>query len=152
MQLLKWIIIAIVAISLGLLIATALSIFKRKSIIMKKLPLNFCAILISVLGWIAFSSWTGGPAPESAKDSLAIVRVVKPMSDLLKIKPVVFVSTGLGKIEEVKVSDAEYGNGDFILKQTLTDFLSNGYTIQTATESADSGMQLNTYYLKKKVI
>ncbi len=98
------------------------------------------------------SSWTGGPALECAKDSLAIIRVVKPMSELFKIKPAVFVSTGFGKIDRVEVSDAEYGNGDLVLKQTLTDFLSNGYTIQTATESAESGMQLNTYYLKKKVI
>lgn len=119
---------------------------------MKRLLPKTLLIYSAFVGCIVLSSWTGGPVPECAKDSLAIVRVVKPINELYKIKPAVFVSTGLGKIDQVKVSDADYGNGDFVLKQTLTDFLSNGYTIQTATETAESGMQLNTYYLKKKVI
>lgn len=110
-------------------------------------------ILFSVFaGWIFLSSFSGGPIQESKSDSLAIIRVVQPVNELFKTKPAVFVSTGFGKIDEVKISDADYGNGDLVLKQTLTDFLSNGYTIQTATETAQSGMQLNTYYLKKKVI
>jgi len=119
---------------------------------MENSPLKSLIIFFAFTGWIVLSSWTGGPAPECAKDSLAIIRVVKPLNELFNIKPVVFVSKGFGKIDEVKVSDAEYGNGDFVLKQTLTNLLSNGYTIQTATESSDSGMQLNTYYLRKKVI
>ena len=118
---------------------------------MKKATSNTLIAFTVCLGWIVFSSWTGGPAEEMANDSLAIVRVVKPINELFNIKPVVFVSKGLGKIDEVEVSDAGHGNGDFVLKQTLTDLLSNGYTIQTATESSESGMQLNTYYLKKKV-
>ena len=69
------------------------------------------------------SSWTGGPALECAKDSLAIIRVVKPMSELFKIKPAVFVSTGFGKIDRVEVSDAEYGNGDLVLKHLLCQLL-----------------------------
>lgn len=104
-----------------------------------------CAVLV-------LSSWTGGPAPECAKDSLAIVRVVKPMNKLFSIKPVMYVSKGKGKIDQVVVSDGEMANGEMLLKETLTNFLNNGYTIQTATESVDSGLQLNTYYLKKKVI
>ncbi len=102
--------------------------------------------------WIGLSSWTGGPAPECKNDSLAIIRVVKPINELFRIKSVVFISKGFGKIDQVKVNDADYGNGDLVLKQTLTNLLSNGYTIQTATESSESGMQLNTYYLRKKII
>jgi hypothetical protein len=135
-----------------LLFAFRFYTFKHKSIIMKYALLKSLMVFSVCIGWIFFSSWTDGPAPESAQDSLAIIRVVKPMNELFNIKPVVFVSKGLGRIDEVKVSDAEYGNGDFMLKRTLTDFLANGYTIQTATETAESGMQLNTYYLKKKVI
>ena len=119
---------------------------------MKNLFSKYLLALFVFGGWISFSSWTGGPAPECKNDSLAIIRVVKPINELFKIKPVVFVSKGLGRIDQVKVNDADYGNGDLVLKQTLTNLLSNGYTIQTATESSESGMQLNTYYLKKKII
>ena len=119
---------------------------------MKNLIRNSVTLIITLTGGLFLGSWTGGPAPECKNDSLAIVRVVKPMNELFNIKPVVFVSTGFGKIDQVNVSDTEHGNGDLVLKQTLTDFLSNGYTIQTATESSEAGMQLNTYYLKKKVI
>lgn len=106
----------------------------------------------TVFGWLILGSWNGGPAPECKNDSLAIVRVVKPVSELFNIKSVVFVSKGAGKIDQVEVSDAQHGTGDLVLKRTLTDFLTNGYTIQSATESVGDGMQLNTYYLKKKVI
>jgi len=119
---------------------------------MKNLLSKYLLVLLVFGGWISFSSWTGGPAPECKNDSLAIIRVVKPINELFKIKPVVFVSKGLGRIDQVKVNDADYGNGDLVLKQTLINLLSNGYTIQTATESSESGMQLNTYYLKKKII
>lgn len=74
------------------------------------------------------------------------------MNKLFSIKPVMYVSKGKGKIDQVVVSDGEMANGEMLLKETLTNFLNNGYTIQTATESVDSGLQLNTYYLKKKVI
>lgn len=97
-------------------------------------------------------SWTGGPAPESSKDSLAIVRVVEPVNQLFELKPVMYVSKGAGRIEQVQVADTESYDGKMMLKQTLTDFLTNGYTIQTATETVDGGLKLNTYYLKKKVI
>lgn len=119
---------------------------------MKKFLLKSFVVVVSISAWTVFSSWTGGPAPECKNDSLAIIRVIKPINEIFDIKPVVVVSTGSCKIEEVEVTDTEVGNGDFLVKQTLTDFLSNGYTIQTATETVDSGMKLNTYYLKKKVI
>lgn len=119
---------------------------------MKNLSLQFLLIFSVSASCVFLGSWSGGPVQECKNDSLAIIRVVKPVNELFKVKPAVFVSTGFGKIDEVKISDADYGNGDRVLKQTLTDFLSNGYTIQTATETAESGMQLNTYYLKKKVI
>lgn len=119
---------------------------------MKNLFAQFFLVSSVFVGWLFLSSWSGGPVQECKNDSLAIIRVIKPVNELFKVKPAVFVSTGFGKIDEVKVSDADYGNGDRVLKQTLTDFLSNGYTIQTATETAQSGMQLNTYYLKKKII
>ena len=119
---------------------------------MKQTLLNTILFSVAFCGWVFLSSWTGGPAKECAKDSLAIVRVVKPMNELFEIKPVMFVSKGECGIDQVKVSDSATIDSDQLLKQTLTDFLSNGYTIQTATETVDSGMQLNTYYLKKKVI
>jgi hypothetical protein len=109
-------------------------------------------ILIATAGWLTLSSWTGGPAPECSKDSLAIVRVVKPINELFDVKPVLYISKGKGGIDLVEVNDGSNANGDGVLKQTLTDFLSNGYTIQSATETVDSGVKLNTYYLKKKVI
>lgn len=111
----------------------------------------FNSALATVL-LFSLSSWTGGPAPESSKDSLAIVRVVEPISELFEVKPVMYVSKGAGKIEQVRVADSKEVNGKLMLKQTLTDFLTNGYTIQTATEVVDGGLKLNTYYLKKKVI
>ena len=119
---------------------------------MKNTRFNTVLFLAAFSGWILLSSWTGGPAKECAKDSLAIVRVVKPMSELFEIKPVMFVSKGECGIDQVRVSDSSFIDSDQLLKQTLTDFLTNGYTIETATETIDSGMQLNTYYLKKKVI
>lgn len=119
---------------------------------MKSIATKISVIALLVSGWISLSSWTGGPAPECAKDSLAIVRVVKPLNQYFDIKPVMYVSRGESGIDEVLVNDSETTNSDLLLKQTLTDFLSNGYTIQTATETSDGGMQLNTYYLKKKVI
>ena len=114
------------------------------------LKLSF--LIVSIIGWTLLSSWTGGPVPECKNDSLAIVRVIKPINKLFDIKPVVFVSKGECRIDEVKVTDSEYVDGDLLVKRTLTDLLSNGYTIQTATETVDDGMRLNTYYLKKKVI
>lgn len=122
--------------------------FNRKIETMKKFLFSV-SIVCSVL---ALSSWTGGPAPECSKDSLAIVRVVKPMNELFDIKPVMYVSKGKCGIDQVEVSDSDNVDGDLLLKQTLTDFLTNGYTIQTATEVVDGGVKLNTYYLKKKVI
>ncbi|MBI1286686.1 MAG: hypothetical protein GC178_03825 [Flavobacteriales bacterium] len=113
---------------------------------------SFLIISSMIFGWLMLGSWNGGPAPESKSDSLAIIRVVKPVNELFNIKSVVFVSKGAGKIDQVEVTDADHGDGDFVLKQTLSDFLSNGYTIQSATEAVGDGMQLNTYYLKKKVI
>lgn len=101
---------------------------------------------------LVLSSWTGGPAKECSKDSLAIVRIVQPMSDLFDIRPVMYISKGEGKIEQVEMTDAEVADGHQLLKQTITEFLINGYTIQTATETVDDGLKLNTYYLKKKVI
>lgn len=73
------------------------------------------------------------------------------MNELFNIKPVMYVSTGKGKIDQVKMADSETADGNQLLKQTLTNFLSNGYTIQTATEVVDDGVKLNTYYLKKKI-
>ncbi len=119
---------------------------------MKNTLLKSLFLFVVITGWTVFGSWTGGPAPECKNDSLAIIRVIKPINEVFDIKPVVVVSTGSCKIDNVQVSDAEVGSGDLVVKQTLTDFLSNGYTIQTATETIDSGMKLNTYYLKKKVI
>ncbi len=108
-------------------------------------------LFVSV-GFFVLSSWTGGPAPECRNDSLAIVRVVKPINEMFNVRPVLYISKGAGKIDQVRMTDTPFGNGDVVLKQTLTDFLSNGYTIQTATESSQAGMLLNTYYLKKKMI
>jgi len=70
---------------------------------------------------------------------------------MFHIKPAVFVSKGLCKIDRVSVSDNRFLSGDLAVRQTLSDLLSNGFTIQSTTESIDGGMQLNTYYLKKKV-
>lgn len=119
---------------------------------MKKLITYSTKLSAIVICWGFLSSWTGGPAVESAKDSLAIIRIIQPVNKMFESKPAVFISTGLGKIEQVKVSDIDYGNGDVFLQEALTGFLSKGYKLQTTTETAQSGMQLNTYYLKKKVI
>lgn len=119
---------------------------------MKSIFTKVFGLTVIISGWMSLSSWTGGPAPDCAKDSLAIVRVVKPLNQYFDIKPVMYVSRGECGIDEVLVNDSETTNSDLLLKQTLTDFLSNGYTIQTATEISEAGMQLNTYYLKKKVI
>ncbi len=99
-----------------------------------------------------FGSWTGGPHPECKSDSLAIVRVVKPMNDMFNIKPVVYVSKGRCKIDEVKVSDTEHVDGDVAVRATLTELLTRGFVVQSSTETFDSGLKLNTYYLKKKAI
>ncbi|MFT4981646.1 MAG: hypothetical protein ACI9UR_001502 [Bacteroidia bacterium] len=132
--------------------AFPISIFNRKSTTMKKSLFKTLLVFVSVSSWAVLSSWTGGPAQDCKNDSLAIVRVIKPINELFDIKPVVVVSKGSCRIQEVRVSDAEAGDGDLLAKQTLTNFLSNGYTIQSATESFDSGMRLSTYYLKKKMI
>jgi len=140
--------IATVVIEALLQLPFSLSNFNGKFVAMKKF-LHFTVAIFSVL---ILSSWTGGPAPECAKDSLAIVRVVQPMNKLFDIKPVIVVSKGECGIDQVEVTDNQNIDGRLLLKQTLTDFLSNGYTIQNATEVVDGGVQLNTYYLKKKVI
>ncbi len=119
---------------------------------MKKILIKNCVVFSAMVGWMVLSSWTGGPVPECKNDSLAIIRVVKPVNEMFHIKPVVFVSKGLGRIQEVKVNDVGNGNGDMEFKRTLTGLLSNGYIIQTATETSEAGIQLNTYYLRKKVI
>ncbi|TNF30095.1 MAG: hypothetical protein EP314_01900 [Bacteroidetes bacterium] len=119
---------------------------------MKQLLQKSFIVSAAISGTLLFGSWTGGPAPESKSDSLAIVRVVRPINELFHIKPVVYVSKGLGKIDQVQMTDGNVGGSELVLKQTLTDLLTTGYTIQSATESTGNGMQLNTYYLKKKVI
>lgn len=101
---------------------------------------------------IILGSWTGGPYPEVKSDSLAIVRVVKPINELFEIKPVVYVSKGLGKIDQVSAKDAQTASSTAEAKKILTQMLLNGYTIESTTELVDGGLQLNTYYLKKKVI
>lgn len=125
-----------------------LQYFQANSAIMR----NILPLFLAISGWLFLSSWTGGPAPDCAKDSLAIVRVIQPMNKLFEIKPVMVVSKGECGIDQVEVSDNEVVDSRLLLKQTLTDFLTNGYTIQNATEVVDGGVQLNTYYLKKKVI
>lgn len=106
----------------------------------------------ALMGWLGFSSWVIGPYPECKSDSLAIVRIIKPINDMFEVKPVVYISKGLCEIDEVKVTDTQYVDGDLAIRQTLSGLLMNGYTIQTATESFDDGVKLNTYYLKKKAI
>ena len=144
--------IVIAAIDALLRLLQVFSIFSRKLSVMKNHLFKFSIVVTAIFGWLVLSSWTGGPATESSKDSLAIVRVIEPISDLFEIKPVMYVSKGAGKIDQVEMTDSEVTDGDALLKQTLTDFLTNGYTIQTATETIDDGLKLNTYYLKKKVI
>jgi hypothetical protein len=135
-----------------LLFENELTTFKLKFSNMKNSANRPILFLFLSVAAIVLSSWTGGPAPECKNDSLAIVRVVKPINELFNVRPVLYISKGAGKIDQVKMTDTHFGNGDLVLKKTLTDFLSNGYTIQTATESSQAGMQLNTYYLKKKMI
>lgn len=119
---------------------------------MKTVIHRFSIFTVSVFACLLLGSWSGGPSPECANDSLAIIRVVKPINELFNIRPAMFVSKGVGKIDQVRVTDTENLDSDLVLKQTLSDFISNGYTIQTATESVGDGLRLNTYYLKKKVI
>lgn len=126
--------------------------FQPNSRAMKTILRKILPLIIAISGTLVLGSWTGGPVPDCAKDSVAIVRVVQPMNKLFDIKPVMFVSKGECGIDQVEVSDNQDIDSRLLLKQTLTDFLSNGYTIQTATEVVDGGVQLNTYYLKKKVI
>ena len=126
----------------------AFSTFILKFPTMKRVAYSVLLICTALV----LSSWAGGPAKECSKDSFAIVRIVQPMSDLFDIRPVMYISKGEGKIEQVEMTDAEVADGHQLLKQTITEFLINGYTIQTATETVDDGLKLNTYYLKKKVI
>jgi len=111
----------------------------------------FLVIGLTAIAFI-LGSWTGGPYPEVKSDSLAIVRVVKPINELFEIKPVVYVSKGLGKIDQVSVKDAQNANSTAEAKKILIQMLANGYTLESTTEVVDGGLQLNTYYLKKKVI
>ena len=132
--------------------ASSLHYFQPNSCSMKTTLRKVLIGFIAVGGTLMLGSWTGGPVPDCAKDSVAIVRVVQPMNKLFDIKPVMFVSKGECGIDQVEVSDNQDIDSRLLLKRTLTDFLTNGYTIQTATEVVDGGVQLNTYYLKKKVI
>ncbi len=54
-----------------------------------------------IFGCITLGSWTGGSTKDAKSDSLAIVRVVKPVNEKFNINAAVFVSKGLGKISTV---------------------------------------------------
>lgn len=96
-------------------------------------------------------SWTGGPAPESKSDSLAIIRVVQPINEKFDIAPALFVSKGLGRISQVEMNDIPAANSDLAVEKAISGFINNGYTLQNSTELMHDGMLLNTFYLRKKV-
>lgn len=114
----------------------------------KKLILS----LFVCIGILTLGSWSGGPYPDCRSDSLAIVRIVKPINDMFNVQPIIYVSKGLCKIDEVTVSDRRFVDGDLAVHNVLSNLLVTGFTIQSSTESFESGVQLNTYYLKKKAI
>lgn len=110
-------------------------------------------LLLSVVfsGTLLLGSWTGGPV-DAKNDSLAIVRIVKPVNEKFNIKPAVFVSKGLGKISQVEMSDIPKVNSELALKKTISNFISNGYTLESSTELMQDGVLMNTFYFKKKLI
>ncbi len=111
-------------------------------------PLVLTAMFVSTT---LLGSWSGGPT-NVKNDSLAIVRVVKPVNEKFNIKPAVFVSKGLGKISQVEMSDIPKVNSEMALKKTISNFLSNGYTLENSTELMQNGVLMNTFYFKKKLI
>lgn len=118
---------------------------------MKKPILRILLLTTVFASTLFLGSWTGGPA-DVKNDSLAIVRVVKPVNEKFKIKPAVFVSKGLGKISQIEMNDIPCLNSEVALKKTISNFLSNGYTLENATELRQDGVLMNTFYFKKKLI
>jgi hypothetical protein len=118
-----------------------------------KTQLPSIIILVSaIFGCITLSSWTGGSTKDAKSDSLAIVRVVKPVNEKFNINAAVFVSKGLGKISTVQVNNLPVLNSETAVNKALSRFLSNGYTLENSTELMQNGVLTNTFYFKKKLI
>ncbi len=58
---------------------------------------------------------------------------------MFNVRPVVYVSKGLCKIDEVTMSDRPLRNGDLLVRQTLSELLISGFTVQSTTETVDGG-------------
>jgi hypothetical protein len=107
-------------------------------------------ITLLFIGCTPFTSRSGGPMPVHRNDSLAVVRLVRPLSASFSSSTTVYVGKGLGKISAVEHNGTLATDLRTAAETTLNGFLRNGYKVENSTEQVNDGLQINTFYLKKR--
>lgn len=100
-----------------------------------------------LLSFTPFTCISGGPMPVHHNDSLAIVRLVRPLNDL---PAAVYVGKGLGKVTAVELSGTLTTDVRTATETALGDFLRNGYRLENSTDYFKDGLHISTFYLKKR--
>jgi len=88
--------------------------------------------------------------PIQRNDSLAVVRLVRPIQELQSSGTAVFVGKGLGRITSSEHNIVLPNDARTATESALAAFIKNGYKLENSTEHIDDGLQISTFYLKKR--
>jgi len=88
--------------------------------------------------------------PVHRNDSLAVIRLVRPVHVSPVVGTAVYVGKGLGRISAMEQNATLATDVRTAAETTLTGFLRNGYKVENSTEHFNDGLQINTFYLKKR--
>lgn len=107
-------------------------------------------ITLCLIGCTPFTSQCGGPMPVHRNDSLAVVRLVRPLSSSFSSGTTVYVGKGVGRIPALENNGTLATDVRTAAETTLDSFLKHGYRVENSTELVNEGLQINTFYLKKR--
>lgn len=88
--------------------------------------------------------------PVHRNDSLAVIRLVSPIHELPASGTAVYVGKGLGRITSAESNTVLPTDVRTAAESTLAGFIRNGYKVENSTEQVNDGLQINTFYLKKR--
>ncbi|MCF8257227.1 MAG: hypothetical protein K9J06_06720 [Flavobacteriales bacterium] len=111
---------------------------------------KICLVTLLFIGCTPFTSTSGGPMPVHRSDSLAVVRLVRPLSSSFTSGTTVYMGKGLGRVASMENSGTLATDVRSAAETTLENFLKLGYKVENTTEQVNEGLQINTFYLKKR--